>query len=66
MIEMPPGELTGGDAARHGVEEAEQPLGAFVPALEDRVVHDLVQEHGEVEDRESLHEGQRNPDRQGS
>ena len=38
-------------------------LVAFVPALEDGVVHDLVEEYGEVENREPLHEGQRNPDR---
>ena len=62
MIEMPAGELARGDAARHGVEPAQRALRGRTPALEDRVVHDLVQQHREVEDGESLHEGQRNPD----
>ena len=37
-------------------------LGERTAAVEDRVVHDLVQQDREVEDRESLHERQRDPD----
>ena len=33
-----------------------------MPPLEDRVVHDLVQQHREVEDREALDERERDPD----
>src|SRR5262249_27222007 len=45
-----------------GVEPRERALEPETPAIEDGVVHDLVQQHREVEDRESLDERQRNPD----
>ncbi len=62
VIEMPARELAGRDAARHRVEPAERALGGWTAALEDCMVHDLVQQHGEVEDGKPLHERQRDPD----
>ena len=58
MVQVPPGELRRRDAARHRIEKPKKPLGQRPPALEDRVVHDLVQQHGEVEDRDALNDGQ--------
>jgi hypothetical protein len=49
VIEVPARELARRDAARDRVEQAEQPLERRMPALEDGVVHDLVQQHREVE-----------------
>ena len=62
MVEVPARELARRDAARHGVQPAERPLEIWTPSLEHRVMHDLVQQDREVEDREALHEGERNPD----
>ena len=63
MVEMPARELAGRDAARHRVEPCQRALEARAPTLEDGVVHDFVQQHREVEDRESLDERERNPDK---
>ena len=62
VIEMPPRELAGRDAARHRVEPPERALRRGTAALEDGVVHHFVQQHREVEDRQPLHERERNPD----
>ena len=62
VIEMPARELARRDAARHGVEPAERALRGGTPAREDGVVHDLVQQHREVEDGEPLDEHERDPD----
>ena len=42
--------------------QREHPLGARAPPIEDRVMHDFVQQHREIEHRESLNERQRYPD----
>ena len=63
VVQVPAGELARGNAAGHGVKPAEQALGAGPAPLEHRVVHHLVEQDGEVEHREALQDGQRNPDR---
>ena len=63
MVEVPARELRRRDAARDRVGVAEQPFEARAPAGEHGVVHHLVEQHGEVEHREALHEGQRDPER---
>src|SRR5688572_30010968 len=62
MIEVPAGELTRGNAARNRVEPTEDALRRWSPALEHVVVHDLVQKNREIENCESLHDGERDPD----
>ena len=63
MIEMPARELARGDAARDRVEQRRAARSApGCASLEDGVVQDLVQQHREVEDCESLDERERNPD----
>jgi hypothetical protein len=59
---MPAGELRGRDARRNRVEKPEEAIGARTMPLEDRAVHDFVEQHGEVEHRKALHDGQRDPD----
>ena len=61
MIEMPPRELTRRDAARHGVQPAERTLEPRPAPLEHRVMHHFVEQNREVENREALHECERNP-----
>src|SRR5919197_6680423 len=62
VIEMPSRELTRGDPAWNRVKEAEEPLRRRMTPDKDRVVHDLVQQHREIEDRKTLNEGEGNPD----
>src|SRR3954451_11193241 len=62
MVEVPPRELARRDAAGDRVQVAHQTLESWTPPLEDCVVHDLVQQHGEIEDGKSLDERERNPD----
>src|SRR6185436_20117493 len=62
MIEMPACELAGRDAARYGVEEAEDSLGDGPPTLEHRVMNDFMKQDGEVKNRQPLHQRKRNPD----
>ena len=62
VIEVPAAELARRNAAGNGIQESEQPLRARAASLEDGVVHDFMQQDGEVEDREALHQGQGNPD----
>src|SRR5713226_170242 len=61
MIEMPPRELACGYPAGHCVQPSQRALKGRMTAIEDGVVHDLVQEYCEVEDRESLYERQGDP-----
>ena len=61
MVEVPARELARRDAARHGIEKPEYPVRERPVAVEHRPVHDLVQQDGEVEDREALDEGEGNP-----
>src|SRR3954467_15270375 len=62
MIEVPARELAGRDPARDRIEESECTLEPRPTTVEDRVVYDFVPEDGEVEHREPLHDGERNPD----
>src|SRR4029079_6852415 len=62
VIQVPARELAGRNAARRRIKQAEHALGERMPPLEDGVMHDLVQEHSEIEDREPLDERQRDPD----
>src|SRR5262249_50236510 len=61
VIEMPPRELARRNPAGNRVQPAKRALERRMAALEDRAVYDLVQEHGEIEDGEPLHERKRNP-----
>src|SRR5947209_5152452 len=62
MVEMPLRELRRGDAARHGVEQAEDAIRAVAGLREHRAMHHLVQQHGEVEYREARHQRARQPE----
>src|SRR6185436_19847747 len=62
MIQVPPRELTGGDAARNGVQQTEDSLRHGAAAFENRVMDDFVQKNGEVKDRQTLNKRQRYPD----
>src|SRR4051794_29284890 len=62
MVEVPSGELAGGNSARNRIEQRQNPFHDRAAPLENRVVNDLVQQDGEVENRESLHQRQRHPD----
>jgi len=53
MIEMPSRELRRGNAARYRVEKTEDAVETVVGFGEDRAMHDFVQQHRAVEDRES-------------
>ena len=61
MIEVPARELARRDTARHRIQPPQRALGGRTAAIEDRVVHDFVQEHGEIEHGEALHQRQRHP-----
>jgi hypothetical protein len=61
VVEVPLGELRRRDAARDRVREAQHAVPALAAALEDRVVHGLVQQHGHVEEREALQYRDGNP-----
>src|ERR1700736_2848243 len=58
---MPARELAGGNSTGDGVHPGERPLQGGMAAVEDRMVDDFVQENGEVEHREALHERERYP-----
>ena len=62
VIQVPARELARRNAAGNRIQEPECPLRAPMAALEHGVVHDLVQQDGEVEDREALNQGERDPD----
>ena len=62
MVEMPTSELARRNPARRRIQQAQDPGRQRPRALEHVVVQHLVQQDREVEDREALHEGQRNPD----
>ena len=61
VIQVPARELARRNAARRRVEQRQRALRRRARPLEDGVVHDLVQHHGEVEDGEALHQGERHP-----
>jgi len=61
VIEVPPRELARRDAARRGVQQAQDSRRQRPRTFEDVVVQDFVKKDREIEDRESLHERQRDP-----
>ena len=61
MVEVPARELARGNPAWNCIDQPQQALGERVPPLKDRVVHDFVQQDGEIENRESLDDGQGQP-----
>ena len=50
------------DPRRHGIEQSEEPVPAWVRTVEDRVMDRLVEQDGEVEDRPARHQRRRDPD----
>jgi hypothetical protein len=53
VVEVPTRELRRRDTGRQRVEETEEAIGARPVAVEDRLVDDLVKEHGPVEHDEA-------------
>ena len=62
VVEVPTGELGRRDPAWKRVEVTQEAVAAVLTRVEDEPVHDFVQHHGEVEDRESHDQRRRNPD----
>ena len=62
MIEMPLGELRCRDSTGHGVEQSQNAVRAIVRHGKHRAMHDLVQQHGEIEDCEAGDERERQPE----
>ena len=60
--QVPARELRRGDARRHGVQQAQEPVAARMGAVEDGVVERVVQQHREVEHGPARDERRRDPD----
>ncbi len=62
VVEVPARELARRHPAGNRIQQAQQTLGPRPPTGKHRVMNDLVQKDCEVEYREALHDGQRQPD----
>jgi hypothetical protein len=62
VIQMPARELACRNSAGNRIQEREDSLGDWPPSFEHGVVNDFVEKNCEIENREALNHGKRDPD----